>query len=211
MDDAASGRHNPSVKLIVEKGPAVGREFPIAGETTIGRQAPCTIVIADTKISREHARVFVEAGSAYVADLGSSNGTLVNGTKVSAPVRLSTGDRVAVGETTFRFHAEPTPAPIVAERPRAAGSSARTSSKGSPAAPGDIHVRRRILQFSPEKDRTNAGVLAQDLDQRTATFRLFLWVAGLIVAGALTFAIAWAISHVGTHPAPESTEEDSSR
>ncbi|MBI1852715.1 MAG: FHA domain-containing protein [Planctomycetes bacterium] len=207
MDDPASERHNPDVKLIVEKGPGTGREFHIEGETTIGRQGPCTIVIADTKISREHARVFVEAGSAYVADLGSSNGTFVNGTRVSAPVRLTTGDRVAVGETTFRFHAEPAAAPVIAERPRAASAGPRPSGSTAVASPGDIRVRRRILQFSPERNRPKTGVLIQDLDQRSAMFRLFLWLAGLLAAGALTFAIAWAVSHVGARRAAEPIDE----
>jgi predicted component of type VI protein secretion system len=193
MDGGAFARHNPAVKLVVEKGPETGREFRVDGETIIGRQAGCGIVVADTKVSREHARVFVEAGAAYVADLGSSNGTFVNGTKLAAPRRLAAGDRLAVGETTFRFHADPAPAPIVADRPRPAGTAPRPRPT-APSSPGDVTVRRRILQYSPEKDRPNDGVLIQDLEQRSALFRTILWVIGIAAAAAVAGGIAWVIA-----------------
>jgi hypothetical protein len=73
--------------------------------TTIGRLPECTLRIPDGNVSREHARV--EPGdSAYViTDLGSTNGTLVNGVRISQPQRLADGDIISFGSTHVRFEA----------------------------------------------------------------------------------------------------------
>jgi two-component system cell cycle response regulator len=94
--------------LIGIAGEHAGRVIPLEGlrELTIGRTADCEIFIAvDDLVSRRHARVDVdEAGRAWLADLDSTNGTLLNGREVSRPALLRRGDRVFVGEATiFKF------------------------------------------------------------------------------------------------------------
>ncbi|MGE0431923.1 MAG: FHA domain-containing protein [Planctomycetota bacterium] len=92
-----------NVTLVVKKGELAGREFPIAaGETVIGRSPKVTIPItADTKSSRRHARFMLADGALGVADMGSANGTLVNGSKIDGEVKLFDGDKVLVGSTLF--------------------------------------------------------------------------------------------------------------
>lgn len=69
-------------------------------EMTIGRAAGCGIVLDhDTFISQIHARVFQEGSDTYLEDLGSTNGTFLNGERLDAPVRLRKGDRVQFGST----------------------------------------------------------------------------------------------------------------
>ncbi len=72
-------------------------ELP-AGESVIGRSRACIVQIAETTVSRQHAIFVVEPGQVRLRDLGSSNGTFVNGERVEGEMPLSDGDRVVVGE-----------------------------------------------------------------------------------------------------------------
>lgn len=80
-----------------------GRRIPIASEAiTIGRLPECGIVLADSNASRRHAELRPEGDSVSLVDLGSTNGTRVNG----LPIRhhkLVAGDRITIGTTTFVF------------------------------------------------------------------------------------------------------------
>lgn len=81
-----------------------GRSFPLSNSRVlIGRATNCDIVLDDLNASRTHAEIFRESPTVWgLADLGSTNGTLVNGKHI-ASVLLNDGDRVTVGTTTFVF------------------------------------------------------------------------------------------------------------
>jgi len=85
--------------FVMRSGPTVGKAYPLdAQEVSIGRDAVNTIAINDAEISRRHARMELR-GSAYVIqDLGSTNGTFVNGTRISGMQVLNPGDTVSFGE-----------------------------------------------------------------------------------------------------------------
>lgn len=68
------------------------------GEAVIGRSRSCAVQIAETTVSRQHAVFVVEPGNVRLRDLGSSNGTYVNGKRVDGSQELADGDRVVVGE-----------------------------------------------------------------------------------------------------------------
>jgi DNA-binding winged helix-turn-helix (wHTH) protein len=72
------------------------------GEHIAGRDAECSLVIDGTTVSRRHARVTVAHGAATIEDLDSTNGTFVNGTRISAPTRLASGDEFALGSEVLR-------------------------------------------------------------------------------------------------------------
>jgi DNA-binding winged helix-turn-helix (wHTH) protein len=67
------------------------------GEHVAGRDAECALVIDSSSVSRNHARITVLAGNATVEDLLSTNGTFVNGKRVSEPTRLAPGDELSLG------------------------------------------------------------------------------------------------------------------
>ena len=73
------------------------------GENFIGRDLACLIVLAGPRVSRQHARIVVSPTTAIVEDLGSKNGTLVNGVKIAAPTSLSDGDVVEIGGLPLVF------------------------------------------------------------------------------------------------------------
>ena len=86
---------------IIEPRARRGQAFPITYELTIGRSAGCTIqVLDDTFISSVHCRIFRdEAGNAIVEDVGSTNGTYLNGDRIHVPKPLHQGDRIQLGGT----------------------------------------------------------------------------------------------------------------
>jgi hypothetical protein len=86
-------------QFTMRSGPTIGKIFSLdAQEVTIGRDAANIIAINDAEISRRHARMELR-GSAYVIqDLGSTNGTFINGTRISGMQVLNPGDTVAFGE-----------------------------------------------------------------------------------------------------------------
>jgi pSer/pThr/pTyr-binding forkhead associated (FHA) protein len=86
-------------QFVMRSGPTVGKIFPLdAPEISIGRDAVNTIAINDSEVSRRHARMELR-GSAYVIqDLGSTNGTFINGTRISGMQVLNQGDTVSFGE-----------------------------------------------------------------------------------------------------------------
>jgi hypothetical protein len=72
---------------------------------TIGRQHDCTIVLADPNVSRHHAEVRPAGDGFAVADLGSTNGTRINGERIPGPHQLVDGDEVRCGNTIMHFEA----------------------------------------------------------------------------------------------------------
>ena len=72
------------------------------GEHIAGRDTECSLVIDGTTVSRRHARITVAHGAATIEDLGSTNGTHVNGTRIAAPTRLAPGDEFALGSEVLR-------------------------------------------------------------------------------------------------------------
>ena len=72
---------------------------------TVGRLSDCTIPLNDQNVSRRHAEIRPGRGAYVVADLGSTNGTMVNGTRISGEQRLADGDILSFGSTYVRFEA----------------------------------------------------------------------------------------------------------
>src|SRR4029077_1836719 len=72
------------------------------GEHIAGRGAESLLVIDGTTVSRRHARITIANGAATIEDLDSTNGTYVNGTRISAPTRLTPGDEFALGSEVLR-------------------------------------------------------------------------------------------------------------
>jgi FHA domain len=102
-DSKRKGAKAPPSRLVVER-PAehAGRTYPITGEMTVGRAAGCQISLpADSYASNVHARVYQADGLTFVEDLGSTNGTLVNGGKITGTTAVQTGDRIQVGATVL--------------------------------------------------------------------------------------------------------------
>jgi len=86
------------------------RKLPLAGKTfSLGRAKDNNVVFTSTKVSRRHALVHAQGGAEFsLVDLGSSNGTHLNGRRVIQPVSLQSGDVIQIGEQSLTFRVEET-------------------------------------------------------------------------------------------------------
>jgi predicted component of type VI protein secretion system len=86
--------------LVIHEGAGAGSEYPVDGEVILGRDhASADLVLEDPGVSRRHARLIPENGGLVLEDLGSSNGTYVNGQQISGAVELGAGEEIQIGAT----------------------------------------------------------------------------------------------------------------
>jgi EmrB/QacA subfamily drug resistance transporter len=120
-------------ELRVASGPEPGRMFALGEETVLGRDPAADIVLADPKgeLSRRHARVGVTGGVVVVEDLGSTNGTLLNGERIGQARALRNGDRIEIGDYVLEFSSPIEPDGVAAQT----GADASPAAAPAPAAP----------------------------------------------------------------------------
>ncbi|MDD2922336.1 MAG: FHA domain-containing protein [Anaerolineales bacterium] len=86
-------------QFVMRSGPTPGVAYPLeSDQMTIGRDASNGVAINDAEVSRKHAQISFQGGKYVIEDLGSTNGTFVNGQRLSGPVVLKPGDVVSLGE-----------------------------------------------------------------------------------------------------------------
>jgi S-DNA-T family DNA segregation ATPase FtsK/SpoIIIE len=136
----------PAARLEVVAGKALGMTILVEDELVIGRQAEGPGRLADDEeISRSHARLVFDArGVCAIEDLGSTNGTFLNGLRISVPRTLAEGDTIEIGATTLVLRdlprpeprgAAPEPPPTAPEPPRTTPEPLPTTPEPPPAAP----------------------------------------------------------------------------
>lgn len=122
------GTMSEGVQIRAISGPDVGIPFRLARgvSAVVGRSSECEVVVRDRSLSRGHFRIAWDGAVCHLSDLGSTNGTRVNGEPVQGAI-LRIGDEIAAGDTVFLIEAT-----------AAAASSASTPAEGStpPAAKG---------------------------------------------------------------------------
>jgi len=82
--------------LVAQEGPLKGQRWQLSQTIVLGREASCDVVVVDRQISRFHARITPTTEGVILEDLGSKNGTHLNGNPLTAPVVLQDGDLVSV-------------------------------------------------------------------------------------------------------------------
>src|SRR5947209_20234456 len=125
-------------ELLIVQGRSVTNTIKLNdGVTTIGRHDDCQLRIKSSQVSRKHCEVFEKKGLLLVKDLGSSNGTLVNGKKVQGQRVLEPGDELTIGPVLLRVAkvGAPAHAPAVAGKAGAKpGDTAVTEAAAAAAA-----------------------------------------------------------------------------
>jgi hypothetical protein len=103
------------LSLEIVEGADAGHRAALSSPMTVGRGRDVDLVLADDLVSRRHARVSRSGAGAVVEDLGSRNGTFVNGNQIYGPTRLEPGDQLQLGVTLVELRS----ARQIAERPSA--------------------------------------------------------------------------------------------
>jgi hypothetical protein len=103
----AEGPRGADAWLVVERGGGLeaDKRFDLIGGLSIGRSRDADVQIEDPNVSRRHAEIVQEGSVYWLIDLGSTNGTEVDGKRVQR-ARLDDGSRFTVGETTLTFSTE---------------------------------------------------------------------------------------------------------
>jgi len=96
------GRTTTRPQLIVLDGVGKGDTVPLRGEIVVGRADDATLDVSDDYASGHHARFYHDNESWIVADMGSTNGTIVNGIRIARPTRVGDGDVVRIGRTSLQ-------------------------------------------------------------------------------------------------------------
>ncbi len=95
----------PCLLVLRSRALIAGQRLPLAATTSIGRQWGNTIVLNDRYVSSHHALVLFQDGRWLVRDCNSTNGTFVNGRRVTGDVPIRDGDEITIGSTVLRFTA----------------------------------------------------------------------------------------------------------
>jgi predicted component of type VI protein secretion system len=176
-----------AARLEVVAGKAVGMSILVDDDLLIGRHAEGDGRLGDDEeISRSHARVSTDGlGLCVIEDLGSTNGTFVNGVRISSPQTLAEGDTIEIGSSTLVVRELPRPDPAAApaaDRPqptRGAGMP-RPEGLGPPTVQSEPEIEAIPGQPTPTASREQEPPtlpplslrLEVDFDERTA--RLYL-------------------------------------
>jgi DNA segregation ATPase FtsK/SpoIIIE, S-DNA-T family len=146
-------RHTGCLELRVVGGPDAGAIHPLPrGETTIGRGSSCDVTLNDADVSRHHAAITVTGEAVTVADVGSTNGSRLDGVEIGRePVVITPGMRVRIGESTLVVFAPDEPPLALVSMPDGSRAYNRPPRLDSPPQPVRVEFPSRPPEHIPTK------------------------------------------------------------
>jgi pSer/pThr/pTyr-binding forkhead associated (FHA) protein len=171
--------------LVFKEGPFAGRRVEVGEEVVVGRE-DAGLTIEDEEISRRHAVIRPGNDGIEIEDLGSRNGTFVNGVRIESTTQLAGGDTVKLGQSVFEVEsaraaatvvsaaAPPTPAaaaptPAVAPAPQVA-----TGARSAPAAAFGTYA-------APTAGKRRRGIASRQLGPQLVSFAVVIATAIALV------------------------------
>ncbi len=142
--------------LVIKNPDGSQQEQDVAEQLTIGRSEGNDLILSEGGVSRKHARFFVEGEAFMVEDIGSANGTWVDGAKIEGPTRLSGKSQVVIGDYEIQLKLGSKPLPK-ASKATAKPSKEPTSSRGQAVKPSAPRSTRVVQALKP----SGAGALAK--------------------------------------------------
>lgn len=175
-------------QLVMRSGPNPGERYNIEqNEITIGRDVANEITINDPEVSRKHARLIMQSGGYLLEDLGSTNGTFVNGQRLTSPHVLRPGDVVMLGENVslaYESGYDPNATVISTAKPAAAPPPPPPSQPAVPQPPPAVSHKAPPIepqpQYPPQQKKSSKTLLWAGLG-------CLLVILCLVVAGVVAF------------------------
>ena len=145
------------MRLIVETGPDRGTVVDLTGEVVIGRGPDCQLRLSDQSASTRHCSVRVDGDRVEIRDLGSTNGTRVDGTKVEGSRTIADGAAISIGDSTIRLQGD-RGAMVASSRRRRSGAPSWPAPSPTLALPARLPprpttTRRSCSSSAPTPDR----------------------------------------------------------
>lgn len=174
---------------MIKGGPGTGEVYEVAQAAILGRLDTNDIPVRDAKASREHAKIYKQGEQYAIVDLNSSNGTFVNGQRITKRV-LKNGDEIEIGTVSLVFEMPPEAKTAPARKTLedfdvGKGEEAK---KAAPAAgsPADV-VLRSHQPIQVRRIKPGSPLLGLDLDQLSDTGRVIVYVALVAVFAGLMY------------------------
>lgn len=190
-----------SFQLVMGMGPEPNKVFELSKqEIIIGRDVNADVVVNIAEVSRRHARMRMEASGFVIEDLGSTNGTFVNGQRLTGPYVLRPGERIQLGEAvTFAYQVSQFDLNATVVTPSSSVDTVSGAKPVMPPAPPPQPVRQPVQPVQPAySGQVPAGPPPQapaSMPEQEKGGRMWLWaglgcvgvVICLVVVGAVAF------------------------
>jgi len=180
-----------SYRLVVKSGGVIGTAYALeSAEIFLGRDAQNDIVIAEADISRRHARLRRADGGYVIEDLGSTNGTFVNGQRLTAPHRLRSGEEIRLGpHVVLVYESVGDPGATVAIAAETVQTAAPAPPPPSPPPPSTSAPPPPRARSAPPPPPTPSAVPRPRSANRWWLFLLILVILGICFIGAALWYI----------------------
>lgn len=182
-------------KVSIRAGPDSGRVYEVAQAAILGRLDTNDIPVKDGKASREHAKIYKQGEQYAIVDLNSSNGTFVNGEKITKRI-LKNGDEIAIGTVRLVFELpEPQEKKAPARKGLEEAFDAAQKGDGKPAAAAgagaggkaaDI-VLKSHQPIQVHRIKAGSPLLGIDLDQLSDMGRVVVYLGLVALFGGLMY------------------------
>jgi pSer/pThr/pTyr-binding forkhead associated (FHA) protein len=183
--------------LMVSTGPAAGTVFPVAHPSLlIGRSPAADVRIDEQAVSNEHARLEQTDAGFTLLDLGSTNGTYINGQRLADAALLAGGDSVRMGSTTFTFVT------------RESGLPKGTVRLHNPELAPEVRVARApesvAMASPPSSSRLTGSLSLTDAVRTVRTYWVYARRYGALIATGAAFGLTLSLIQLWIHPPPGS-------
>ncbi len=170
--------------LVFSEGPLSGRRVEVDAELVVGRE-DAGLTIEDEEISRRHAVIRPGDGGIEIEDLGSTNGTYVNGVRIAGATRLAGGDTVKLGKSVLQVESVRAAATVTAAVPAAPAPPAPAPAAPAPPAGGRSAPAAAFGAYAVPAAKRHRGIASRQLGPQLLSFAI---VAATAVALVLYFA-----------------------
>lgn len=184
--------------LVMKKGPNPGQVFELDGtEFTIGRDINNDFVINDSEMSRKHAKIYIYGQGFVIEDLGSTNGTFVNGQRLAGIHQLVSGDTISFGENvscSFEVPVfDPDATRVSAQPPVPSGPFVQEQQSSVPSqetfisAPDPKQYQSAPVQPSYSNEVPGGYPQAQPPKKKNRALLIIIIILLLIICGCIVF------------------------